>query len=309
MKRCVYLPGRALIAVVQSLPLTWVAQLGRMGGGVVYWLDGRHRRMALHNLTLCFGREKPLAELRALAKENFRRIGETYCCAIKTPAMDDAGIRKVLEVVGVEALKHKKEGSRSDGHIFATGHFGNFELFSRLSVFISGYQFAATYRALRPETLNQLLESLRTVSGIRMFERRTQSAALKKAMSEGGMLLSLVSDQSARDHGIALPFFGHPCFTTPAPAVFALRYGCSLFAPICYRIGLGRWRIEIGGQIPTHQDGRRRSVEAITREINDVMEAAIRRDPANWFWVHNRWKTGNKPVSLGPTQRADPNKA
>jgi lauroyl/myristoyl acyltransferase len=21
-----------------------------------------------------------------------------------------------------------------------------------------------------------------------------------------------------------------------------------------------------------------------------LMEAAVRRDPANWFWVHNRWK-------------------
>jgi KDO2-lipid IV(A) lauroyltransferase len=27
-------------------------------------------------------------------------------------------------------------------------------------------------------------------------------------------------------------------------------------------------------------------------DVNRAFEAAIRRDPANWFWVHRRWKPG-----------------
>jgi KDO2-lipid IV(A) lauroyltransferase len=26
------------------------------------------------------------------------------------------------------------------------------------------------------------------------------------------------------------------------------------------------------------------------RDINVVFEKAVRRDPANWFWVHDRWR-------------------
>ena len=26
------------------------------------------------------------------------------------------------------------------------------------------------------------------------------------------------------------------------------------------------------------------------RDVNRSFEAAVRRDPANWFWVHRRWK-------------------
>ena len=35
------------------------------------------------------------------------------------------------------------------------------------------------------------------------------------------------------------------------------------------------------------------------RDVNRVFEAAVRRDPANWFWVHNRWKqfAGKSPQS------------
>jgi len=28
-------------------------------------------------------------------------------------------------------------------------------------------------------------------------------------------------------------------------------------------------------------------------EVNRAFEAAVRRDPANWFWVHRRWKIGD----------------
>jgi KDO2-lipid IV(A) lauroyltransferase len=31
-------------------------------------------------------------------------------------------------------------------------------------------------------------------------------------------------------------------------------------------------------------------------DVNRAFEAAVRRDPANWFWVHNRWKPAKKPT-------------
>jgi KDO2-lipid IV(A) lauroyltransferase len=103
-------------------------------------------------------------------------------------------------------------------------------------------------------------------------------------------MLGLLADQSAGTHGLRLPFFGHDCSTSAAPAVFALRYNCALCVGVCYRVGLARWRIEASEEIPTHLDGHARPTEAIMRDVNKVFEAAVRRDPANWFWVHNRWK-------------------
>jgi KDO2-lipid IV(A) lauroyltransferase len=110
-------------------------------------------------------------------------------------------------------------------------------------------------------------------------------------------MLILIADQSDRANGIELPFLGRPAFTNRAPAVMALRYDCALFVPICYRIGLAKYRIEIGEPIPTHESGgARRTCEAITRDINAAHEASILRDPANWFWVHNRWKQKAAPT-------------
>jgi KDO2-lipid IV(A) lauroyltransferase len=69
-----------------------------------------------------------------------------------------------------------------------------------------------------------------------------------------------------------------------------LRYHCALHTGFCYRTGLAQWRIESGPEIPTHENGAARTSEAIMRDVNRAFEDAVKRDPANWFWVHNRWK-------------------
>ncbi len=42
------------------------------------------------------------------------------------------------------------------------------------------------------------------------------------------------------------------------------------------------------------ENGERRPVEGITKEVNQVFEEAILKDPLNWFWVHDRWKRYKK---------------
>jgi lauroyl/myristoyl acyltransferase len=280
--------ARALVALLQALPLIWVARLGRLGGGLAYWVDARHRRVALHNLTLCFGREQSPAQLRALARENFRRIGENFVCAIKTAGMSFEELRERVEFVGNPLIVSPPAGQQPQGVVAAIGHFGNFELYARFGQFAPAYKCATTYRGLRQASLDRLLQSLRERSGCLFFERRFDGPALKAFMNQPGVMLGLLSDQSAGS--LRVPFLGHDCSTTASPAIFALRYRCALITGICYRVGLARWRIEAGAEIPVRENGQPRPTAAIMGDVNRAFEAAVRRDPANWFWVHRRWK-------------------
>jgi KDO2-lipid IV(A) lauroyltransferase len=249
------------------------------------------------NLTMCFGQEKSAAEIHALAKENFRRIGENFACAARTASMTYEELLPHVEIIGPENLLHPPSGRDLPNVVFAVGHFGNFEIYAHFGQLFPGYQCATTYRGLRQPSLNRLLQEMRERSGCRFFERRTDGAALKAAMNGSGLLLGLLADQHAGNHGLRIPFLGYDCSTSSAPAVFALRYRCVLHTAICYRVGLGRWRIESGPEIPTQENGAVRSSEAIMRDVNRAFEQAVRRDPANWFWVHNRWKPARPPRS------------
>jgi lauroyl/myristoyl acyltransferase len=298
MNFLLYSIALAVLSLLRILPLRAVARLGRVCGFLFYRLDARHRKVALRNLELCFGSEKSSAQLREIARENFMRIGENFACAAKTAFLPFEKLRKHVEFVGSDKLLVPAPDGAFQSCVVGIGHFGNFEIYARLGQILPGFRTITTYRGLRQPALNRLLQSLRQRSGCEFFERRTEASALKAAMRDTGVIVGFLADQHAGGSGVRVPLLGHPCSTTTAPAIFALRYDLPLFTGICYRVGLAQWRIEAGDRIPTRENGEARSVESITADMNQAFEKAIRRDPANWFWVHDRWKPARRTAPL-----------
>ncbi len=107
MDSLIYFCGRALVIFIQALSLPRAAKLGRALGGLAYHLTGRYRRVVLQNLTMCYGYRKIAREIQELARENFRRIGESYVCAVKTAAMADAELKPHVEFVGGDRLPQR----------------------------------------------------------------------------------------------------------------------------------------------------------------------------------------------------------
>jgi len=161
MDKVLYIIAWTFIKLLQALPLRVVARLGRAGGALGWLVDARHRRVMLENLTHCFGDERTREQIRAIAKENFRRIGENYACGIKTAAMTIEELKPHLEFVGVEKLRLGSAETASQSRVVAVGHFGNFELYMRFAQFEPSCRCAVTYRGLRQPALNKLLLDLR----------------------------------------------------------------------------------------------------------------------------------------------------
>jgi KDO2-lipid IV(A) lauroyltransferase len=100
----------------------------------------------------------------------------------------------------------------------------------------------------------------------------------------------LLFDQRITAGGLQVPFFGRPAHTTGMPALLALRMECPI-------VPLRSWRengritveflppleIEPGPATPER-------VEAVTRQLNDMLERWIKERPSQWLWIHNRWK-------------------
>ena len=149
---------------------------------------------------------------------------------------------------------------------------------------------ATTYRALKQPRLDTLVRELRSRSGCLFFDRRREMKAMLHTLRRGGVVLGLLSDQHAGRKGACVSFFNHECSTTVAPALLAQRYRLPLFTAVCFRVDLARWRIEIGEEVQTRSASGRRPAEEIMGEVNAAFETAARRDPANWLWVHDRWR-------------------
>ena len=82
-------------------------------------------------------------------------------------------------------------------------------------------------------------------------------------------------------------------------ATLAIRTNAAVIPSAVYTSGFARWRVVVEEEIPYDPA----NPERLTADINAVLERQIRQSPADWFWVHNRWKTPWPHLLLGKQKR------
>ena len=113
--------------------------------------------------------------------------------------------------------------------------------------------------------------------------------------------LGILVDQDTKVQGVWVPFFGRPAHTPRAPADLALRSGAPILVGTSHRPterpgdGLVFEVTEVPYD-PAPAD-REAEVSRITAACQAIMEDAIRRHPADWVWMHERWKSQPEPPS------------
>ena len=296
MDRAVFALYRAVAALLCALPLTAVFRLGWALGWLGYWIAPPYRRLVLHNLTIAFGREKSPAELRALARKHFATLGANIFSNIKLPTLSAEEIRAVVTVEGLETLQAgNKIGS---GFVMVISHLGSWEMFAQLSPIFFGCKVGTIFQALSNPGIDAEVRRDRARLGLELFERKAGFIKACQFMREGGAV-GILMDQHAGDAGLWCPFFGRLASTTTLPATLALRTGAWLIPAAVHTAGVARWRCIIQPPVPTNGE----DANAITARLNPVLEAQIRRQPADWFWVHNRWKTPRPKFLLATCKR------
>src|SRR5262249_50006566 len=104
--------------------------------------------------------------------------------------------------------------------------------------------------------------------------------------------LGILLDQNTSSGGIYVDFFGHPAATAPGPAILARRTGAPLIPLFDRRREDGTHVVEFHPPVEWRATGDRdQDVLEITARLTQAIERQIRAEPAQWFWIHNRWKT------------------
>ncbi|MCE9610369.1 MAG: lipopolysaccharide heptosyltransferase II [Chthoniobacter sp.] len=296
MDRLVFAIYRAFSMLLRALPLPAVFRLGWALGTLGYWLAPPYRRLVLHNLGIAFGREKSSAELRALARKHFATLGANIFSNVKLPTLSAEQIRAVVTIEGLETLH---EGNKIGcGYIIVISHLGSWEMFAQLSPIFFGCKVGTIFQALSNSYIDAEVRRDRARLGLELFEKKAGFIKASQFMREGGAV-GILMDQHAGDAGLWCPLFDRLASTTTLPATLALRTGAWLVPAAVYTDGVARWRCIIQPPVPPAGE----DADAITARLNPVLEAQIRRQPADWFWVHNRWKTPRPKFLLASYKR------
>jgi KDO2-lipid IV(A) lauroyltransferase len=185
--------------------------------------------------------------------------------------------------------------AKGKGIVFVTGHLGNWELMARLVARV-GAPVSAVAKRGGDARLMALIEAWRRSGGVSTLWREDPATAraLLRVFKRGEVLGILV-DQDTKVQGVHVPFFGRPAFTPRAPADLALRSGAPVLVGTSHRPSdrPGAGLVFEVTEVPYDPAPADREAEVLrlTAACQAVMEEAIRRHPADWVWMHERWKT------------------
>jgi Kdo2-lipid IVA lauroyltransferase/acyltransferase len=279
------------LRLVSLIPLEPAVRIGAAGGALAFHLFGKTRRLALAHLALAFP-EMAEAERRAIAHRMFVHLGMSAMEVTSIRSWDER-LPEYMEVRGSEVIEAAL--ARGKGIVFVTGHLGNWELMAR-RMSRQGLAICAVAKRGGDARLMGLIEAWRASGGVTTLWREdpgTARALLRVFKENKG--LGILVDQDTSVQGVWVPFFGRPAYTPRAPGDLALRTGAPVIVGTSHRRGSrpGDGFVFEATEVPYDPKPADREAEVIriTASSQAVLEDAIRRYPADWVWMHERWKT------------------
>lgn len=278
-----YLLVRGLLWVIGVVPrgvaLGLCGALGRLAGR----LFARDRARVDRHLELAFpGLE--VAARRRLRRRSFVELGRNAADIARMLRHDALELRELLVVEGEPNLRRACAGGR--GVVVVTGHFGAWELLGAAYVQL-GWRVYAVARPLKDPRYQRLIGRLRQRLGIEVVLEGRGLRPLVRAIRRGA-IVGILFDQARDARGMWVEFFGRPAYTPVGPVELARLAGAALLPASICRSGRGHVvRIDEPIELDWRRPGATR--EALGR-CNAVLEGWIRRDPAQWVWMYDRWR-------------------
>lgn len=280
-----------LLHYLKKLPPERSTELaGRLFHRLAMWLP--RTSLARRNMSRAFPEKTP-EEINALIREMWSNFGRAIAEYVFLDELFDFDVERPDEGrIEVSGIEHFKEILEHDGPVIMfTGHTGNWELLPIGSA-AYGLNVTALFRPPNNKFLaKKVLKARRTAMGHLVPSRAGAAWALADIMEKGGAVGLLVDQHFTR--GPMIEFFGNKARANPLLPKLARQFDCPVYPARCIRLAGGRFRIELQEAITLPRNDKDEvDVAGSTQMINSIIEGWVREYPAQWLWLHNRWRGG-----------------
>jgi KDO2-lipid IV(A) lauroyltransferase len=274
-----------LLWLLHWLPLGVQAVLGRGLGRLLYTVARTRRRIALRNIELCFP-EQSTAQHEALAREHFQWLGRSILERSLLWFASPDRLKRLIHVEGDVQL-----AERSDRPVmWLVPHFMALDVAGVSVLLFQRRKGISIYQAQSDPVMDAAIRRGRLRLGnAEIFPRDDSAKALFRAIRKGDAFFNLPDMDFGERDAAFVPFFGVPAATLLAPSRLAKALNMIVQPVIAETLpGGAGYRVrflEPWTHFPTDDP------LADTTAMNAWIESEIRANPAQYLWVHKRFKT------------------
>jgi KDO2-lipid IV(A) lauroyltransferase len=298
---------RALVRLLAFVPLRPALALATLVGRAGWRLAGSTRAQMLAQLAIAFPEKTP-AEREAIGRASLVHLAQ-LAAEVATLRTYRSRLAEYVQFAPGAEERYAAAVARGKGLVAATGHVGNWELLAqRVAV---RWPCAVIARTGNDPGMTALVGRMRAEGAIETLWREDPATARAMIRTfKQGRPLGILIDQDTRVQSVFVPFFGRPAATPRGAADLALRFGAPVLAGWCRRLGPnpGDGHVIDFVEVPYDAAAPDRDAEAerLTAACTAVLEAAIRASPAEWVWMHERWKTRPEEAADAPQANTVP---
>ncbi len=274
--------GIAAMQLMAFLPLQVIRALGTGLGWLLYGLVAPRRRVVLINLALCFP-ERSEVERRQLARQTFVYFAQAWLDRSWLWHAPKAWVARRVQLTGAVG-----ELAGNEPTVIFTPHFvgvdaawgGVAQRVQRLSTTIYTNQSNKLVDAW-------ILRGRQRFGNMRLFGRVDGVKPIIAALRQGQPLYLLPDMDFGPDDSVFVPFYGVQTATVPSLSRFA-RLGRAKVVAVLARMTPQGYEVEF---TPAWKDFPTGDLVVDTARMNAYLQTYINTMPAQYYWVHKRFKT------------------
>lgn len=283
---------KCLSFFICHVPESFRRGIGSFLGWFFWTFVPKKRKLLAQRQILDCGITTDPAAAMAVAKASSVRFGPMIVEVLSYPIYTEEKLAKKVEFHGKEYLDALK--ASGEGAVFMASHAGNWELLGA-TLAMNGYPLISVAQKQNSGSADRFINEYRTM----MRQHVTYKTGIRDMIRflADGHYIGLLMDQDPSTSGILVKLFGKDTLTADGPAKLAGIHNYPIISTFIHEDRPYHHVVEVTPPIRPYPIGSKLSKEekkaamyAMTQELNNRLEAHIRKYPEDWFWLHDRWK-------------------
>jgi len=287
-----YVLLRFFVVIINLFPADANLRTARFIGRLLWKHYGRGRQRAIDNLRASFP-EKDEAWVIETGRRSFESLMMQFMDVLMLPRLvRKDNWRQYCMFTNAERVKWMMQEHK--GMLMLTAHYGNFEIVGYM-MGLFGFDVYSVARPLDNRYINDYLFGIRQSKGQKLIIKKGASSTMGEVVTNGATL-GFIADQDAGKKGIFVDFFGRKASTYKSIGLLAMMENVPVVIGSSRRMN-GRFFFNMEVEriiVPSEWADKPDPLQWISQEYTIAIESFIRKDPAQYWWMHRRWKTRPK---------------
>ena len=262
------------------LPTSWHPAIGKLCGKLLFVFAGGRKKIAQANLALCFPNLSKM-EQQKLLRDNFVYLGRSLIETGIAWFWSDQKIQSQInyEIIGLGLLL---ANDSNKGNLIIFKHSQHLELDARLLA-MNAPMYGVS-RSHNSASMNKIQDKGR-LSSLKDTADKNNPRKFMKWLKSGKNVLYAIDQDYGWDHSVRLNFFQQEAATiTTTKKIIDATNSNLLFINSYYVNNKLVLKLELIDHLELDST-------ALAQKINDIMEEKILLHPAEYLWIHRRFKS------------------